>query len=76
MHYLLRLGFFYHLGHCFAGGAFVAICHDYRVMRSDRGWISWNETLIHLRISDPLIEILQQVQICLNSSLSEITIPP
>ncbi|XP_061189927.1 uncharacterized protein LOC133197747 isoform X3 [Saccostrea echinata] len=42
-------------GHCFAGGAFLALCHDYRVMRSDRGWISWNETLISLRITDSLI---------------------
>lgn len=46
-------------GHAFAGGAFIAICHDYRVMRSDRGWISWNETLISARIPVPLIEILQ-----------------
>ncbi|XP_062581606.1 uncharacterized protein LOC134243364, partial [Saccostrea cucullata] len=42
-------------GHCFAAGAFLALCHDYRVMRSDRGWISWNETLISLRITDSSI---------------------
>ncbi|XP_048743447.1 uncharacterized protein LOC125656864 [Ostrea edulis] len=47
-------------GHCFAGGAFLAICHDYRVMRSDRGWISWNETLISLRIQGSLYEILER----------------
>ncbi|XP_061189926.1 uncharacterized protein LOC133197747 isoform X2 [Saccostrea echinata] len=47
-------------GHCFAGGAFLALCHDYRVMRSDRGWISWNETLISLRITDSLSEILER----------------
>ncbi|XP_061189924.1 uncharacterized protein LOC133197746 [Saccostrea echinata] len=47
-------------GHCFAGGAFLAICHDYRVMRSDRGWISWNETLISSRIPKFLIEILER----------------
>ncbi|KAK3086848.1 hypothetical protein FSP39_024400 [Pinctada imbricata] len=45
-------------GHSFAGGGFLAICHDYRVMRSDRGWISWNETLINLRIRGPMQEIL------------------
>ncbi|XP_048743456.1 uncharacterized protein LOC125656873 [Ostrea edulis] len=47
-------------GHCFAGGAFLALCHDYRVMRSDRGWISWNETLISLRIPGQLFEILER----------------
>jgi enoyl-CoA hydratase/carnithine racemase len=25
-------------GHCFAAGALLALCHDYRVMRQDRGW--------------------------------------
>ncbi|XP_061188600.1 uncharacterized protein LOC133196755 [Saccostrea echinata] len=47
-------------GHCFGGGAFLALCHDYRVMRSDRGWISWNETLISVRITDSLKEILER----------------
>ncbi|XP_062583106.1 uncharacterized protein LOC134244888 [Saccostrea cucullata] len=47
-------------GHCFAGGAFLAVCHDYRVMRSDRGWISWNETLISSQIPKFLIEILER----------------
>ncbi|KAJ2911278.1 hypothetical protein GGI21_000061 [Coemansia aciculifera] len=30
-------------GHAFAGGCMFALAHDYRVMRSDRGWIAMNE---------------------------------
>ncbi|KAJ3312164.1 hypothetical protein HDU76_002949 [Blyttiomyces sp. JEL0837] len=30
-------------GHAFAGGCMFAFCHDYRVMRSDRGFICMNE---------------------------------
>jgi Delta3-Delta2-enoyl-CoA isomerase len=25
-------------GHCYAAGALLALAHDYRVMRQDRGW--------------------------------------
>ncbi|KAK3085597.1 hypothetical protein FSP39_005925 [Pinctada imbricata] len=45
-------------GHAFAGGAFLALCHDYRIMRSDKGWISWNETLIQYRIPESLKEVI------------------
>ncbi|VDI15771.1 Hypothetical predicted protein, partial [Mytilus galloprovincialis] len=45
-------------GHTFAGGAFMAISHDYRVMRADRGWICWNETHLKLPIGEPLHEVL------------------
>ncbi|OWF55133.1 enoyl-CoA delta isomerase 2, peroxisomal-like [Mizuhopecten yessoensis] len=38
-------------GHAFAGGAFLAKSHDYCVMNSKRGWISWNE--IHKKMSMP-----------------------
>ncbi len=30
-------------GHAFAGGAFLALCCDYRVMRSDKGWFCISE---------------------------------
>ena len=52
----------YFKGHTFAGGAFMAMCHDYRVMRSDRGWISWNETHLKMPIGDALMEILKYVK--------------
>lgn len=48
-------------GHSFAGGAFLALCHDYRVMRSDRGWITWNEVLLGSRFPAPLHDFLQWV---------------
>ncbi|KAG1073319.1 hypothetical protein G6F42_025824 [Rhizopus arrhizus] len=30
-------------GHAFAGGCMLALAHDYRVMRSDRGYMCMNE---------------------------------
>ena len=33
-------------GHAFAGGCLFALCHDYRVMRSDRGFLCMNEILL------------------------------
>ncbi|XP_048248691.1 enoyl-CoA delta isomerase 3-like [Haliotis rufescens] len=46
-------------GHAFAGGGFLAMSHDFRVMRKGQGWISWNEIFIKLRFSDFLMEILR-----------------
>lgn len=37
----------------------MAISHDYRVMRVDRGWICWNETHLKLPIGEPLHEVLK-----------------
>lgn len=30
-------------GHCFAGGMLLALCCDYRLMTTGRGWMSMNE---------------------------------
>jgi Delta3-Delta2-enoyl-CoA isomerase len=58
-------------GHAFAGGAFLAFTHDFRFMRSDRGWICLPEvdlgmtlgpvlTAISLRaLPQPLFEEMQ-----------------
>jgi enoyl-CoA hydratase/carnithine racemase len=45
-------------GHAFAGGAFLALSLDYRVMREDRGWISISEVDVGVPIPAPMMEIL------------------
>ncbi|XP_060084633.1 uncharacterized protein LOC132563889 [Ylistrum balloti] len=54
-------------GHAFAGGAFLAMSHDYRVMRSDRGWISWNETHLKMRFGDMLLDLLSKKVLAMKS---------
>ncbi|XP_033755414.1 enoyl-CoA delta isomerase 2, peroxisomal-like [Pecten maximus] len=46
-------------GHAFAGGAFVAIAHDYLVMNSQRGWFSMNEVRVGMRIPPTSCEVLK-----------------
>ncbi|XP_060075215.1 uncharacterized protein LOC132554901 [Ylistrum balloti] len=45
-------------GHAFAGGAFLAIAHDYLVMNSKKGWFSMNETRVGMRIPPATLEVL------------------
>jgi enoyl-CoA hydratase/carnithine racemase len=44
-------------GHAFGLGAFVAISHDYRVMRSDRGYVCWPEIALNMTFPLPLQEL-------------------
>jgi hypothetical protein len=39
-------------GHAFAGGAFLALAHDYIVMQTEKGWISANEIFLGLKLGD------------------------
>jgi enoyl-CoA hydratase/carnithine racemase len=46
-------------GHAFAGGAFLAMSLDYRIMREDRGWICISEVDAGVPIPDPMMDILR-----------------
>lgn len=46
-------------GHAFAGGAFLALSLDYRIMREDRGWIAFSEVDVGVPIPSPMMAILQ-----------------
>jgi len=46
-------------GHAFAGGAFLALSLDYRIMREDRGWIAISEVDAGVPIPAPMMEILR-----------------
>jgi enoyl-CoA hydratase/carnithine racemase len=46
-------------GHAFAGGAFVALSCDYRIMREDRGWICISEVDVGVPFDEPMMAILR-----------------
>lgn len=45
-------------GHAFAGGAFLALSLDYRIMREDRGWICISEVDAGVPVPAPMMDIL------------------
>ena len=46
-------------GHAFAGGAFVALSCDYRIMREDRGWICISEVDVGVPFGESMMAILR-----------------
>ena len=46
-------------GHCFAAGAMFALSHDFRVMRSDRGFFCLPEVDIHIPFTRGMSAIIQ-----------------
>jgi enoyl-CoA hydratase/carnithine racemase len=46
-------------GHCFAAGAMLAVAHDFRVMRADRGYFCLPEVDIHIPFTPPMASLIQ-----------------
>lgn len=46
-------------GHAFAGGAFMALSCDYRIMREDKGWFCISEVDVGVPIPHLMMGILQ-----------------
>ena len=46
-------------GHAFAGGAFIALSCDYRIMREDRGWICISEVDAGVPLPQGMMEFLR-----------------
>jgi len=44
-------------GHAFAGGAFLALACDYRVMREDKGWFCISEVDVGVAIAPNIMEV-------------------
>lgn len=46
-------------GHAFGAGAMLAVAHDYRVMRSDRGFLCFPEVDIHIPFTPGMASLIQ-----------------
>lgn len=46
-------------GHSFAGGGVLALCHDFRVMNTDRGWWCLNEVHLGLKFPTWILELVK-----------------
>jgi enoyl-CoA hydratase/carnithine racemase len=46
-------------GHAFGAGFMLALCHDQRVMREDRGFVCANEMQLGMRIPDPELALFR-----------------
>lgn len=46
-------------GHCFGAGFMIALCHDERIMRQDRGFLCANEVEIGMTIPEPELALFR-----------------
>eukprot|EP01087_Luapelamoeba_hula_P019100 TRINITY_DN6281_c0_g1_i1.p1 TRINITY_DN6281_c0_g1~~TRINITY_DN6281_c0_g1_i1.p1 ORF type:complete len:177 (-),score=26.65 TRINITY_DN6281_c0_g1_i1:53-583(-) len=44
-------------GHAYGAGFYLALCHDYRVMRSDKGWVCIPAANLGITLPPSLIEL-------------------
>ena len=51
------------IGHVYAAGGLLALAHDYRVMRKERGWFCLPEINLPLPFSVSMIELAKSVLI-------------
>ena len=49
----------YSTGHAFAAGALLALVHDYRVMRTKRGWFCLPEVKYGMRFGEANLALLR-----------------
>ena len=54
-------------GHAFAGGLFLALCTDYRVMREDRGYMCMPEIDLGIHLPPGTVELISHVMGARNS---------
>ncbi|ROZ88762.1 enoyl-CoA hydratase-related protein [Gordonia sp. OPL2] len=59
-------------GHAFGAGAMLAIAHDYRIMRSDRGYYCFPEVDIHIPFT-PGMAALVQAKLTPQSAITAMT---
>lgn len=56
---IMSMSYMYMLGHVYAGGAILALSHDYRVMRKERGWFRLPEIELRRPFPVGLLEMIK-----------------
>ncbi|MCP5464388.1 MAG: enoyl-CoA hydratase/isomerase family protein [Deltaproteobacteria bacterium] len=46
-------------GHCYGGGAVVAACMDFRIMREDRGFYCFPEVDVHIPFTEVMHDVIE-----------------